>query len=377
MDQLTAKRLLSEGAFFILLDVPEGTEFGIDMKSWNTGEKFRGVKMIPPGIHYIFFSSVSNTGDVAPRIGFFKTFRKSEVLVKKWDKVNECISKEEVSEDEVVRIKENILLLDNFLGPYPYDIHEKWNDLTSCITTSLVEAISPVSGYVQSALELESCSDAERPRGKRKSENNKDCDQSSPKTSRLTENTEHTFLPNLKIKEGTELRLTAFPARTYPENSTPSEVTKHSLDHSYVLDQMISKYTISTEILGEMQICYICFLVGHSLEAFEQWKKLFNLFCSCEIGIKKHIKLYDIFISIAEIHIQEIPEEFIADIVTNSNFAYVKLKQLYRAVKDANVNGQFKTKMGRFIHNLTTKYQWDFDHLDSEDEDEAPVIVEI
>lgn len=377
MDQLTAKRLLSEGAFFILLDVPEGTEFGIDMKSWNTGEKFRGVKMIPPGIHYIFFSSVSNIGDVAPRIGFFKTFRKSEVLVKKWDKRSECISNEEVPEDEVVRIKENILLLDNFLGPYPYDILEKWNDLTSCITTSLVEAVSPVSGYVQSALELESCSDAERPRGKRKSTSDEVCDQFSPKTSRLTERTEHTFLPNLKIKEGTELRFTPFPARTYPENSTPSEVTKHSLDHSYVLDQMISKYTVSTEILGEMQMCYICFLVGHSLEAFEQWKKLFNLFCSCEIGIIKHIKLYDLFISIAEMHIQEIPEEFIADIVTNSNFTYVKLKQLFRAVKDADVNGQFKTKMGRFIHNLTTKYQWDFEHVDSEDEDEAPVIVEI
>ncbi|CAH1105542.1 unnamed protein product [Psylliodes chrysocephalus] len=374
MDQQTAKRLLVEGAFFILLDVPKGTEFGIDLKSWNTGEKFRGVKMIPPGIHYIFFNAVSDTGDMAPRIGFFKNFRKSEVFVKKWDKENECISSDEVPESEVVQLKENILLLDGFLGPYPFDILDKWKSLCSCITNTLVEKISPASGYVRAALELQSCSDADRPRGKRKSINEND--EVLPKSPRLSQNTEHVFLPNLKAKEGTELRTTLFPDKNYPENSTPAEITKHSLDSSYVLEEMVTKYTISTEILGEMQICYICFLVGHSLEAFDHWKKIFNLFCSCQTGIKKHKHLYDIFISVIEIQIQEIPEEFIADIVTNSNFVYVKLRELFRAIKDSEVDGILKTKVQRFTHKLTSLYQWDFNHLDSEDEDEAPIIVE-
>lgn len=55
MDQELAKRLLVEGATLVLLDVPQGTDFGVDMKSWNTGEKFKGVKMIPPGFHYIHY----------------------------------------------------------------------------------------------------------------------------------------------------------------------------------------------------------------------------------------------------------------------------------------------------------------------------------
>lgn len=135
MDQETAKRLYAEGGIFIFLNVPEGTEFGIDMKSWNTGEKFRGVKMIPPGLHYIFYSAVSDTGDTAPRTGFLHNFKKSEVVVKKWDKKNECISSENVSETEVVHLKDNIRALDNFLGPYPYDIWEKWINLTSEITS--------------------------------------------------------------------------------------------------------------------------------------------------------------------------------------------------------------------------------------------------
>lgn len=59
MDQDLAKRLLVEGATFVFLDVPIGTQFGIDMKSWSTGTKFRGVKMIPPGIHFVYFRCVS------------------------------------------------------------------------------------------------------------------------------------------------------------------------------------------------------------------------------------------------------------------------------------------------------------------------------
>lgn len=48
----------------MLKDLPVGSEFGIDYKSWNTGEKFLGLKMIPPGVHFVY---VSMKG--APRIG--------------------------------------------------------------------------------------------------------------------------------------------------------------------------------------------------------------------------------------------------------------------------------------------------------------------
>jgi len=51
----TSLRLFEEGGTLVFLDVPVGTEVGIDMESWNTGEKFRGIKMIPPGLHFIHF----------------------------------------------------------------------------------------------------------------------------------------------------------------------------------------------------------------------------------------------------------------------------------------------------------------------------------
>ena len=55
MDQKSALKLFEEGAVIFFLDVPVGTEFGIDLNSWNTGEKFKGIKMIPPGVHYVYY----------------------------------------------------------------------------------------------------------------------------------------------------------------------------------------------------------------------------------------------------------------------------------------------------------------------------------
>jgi A1 cistron-splicing factor AAR2 len=55
IDQETAKRMLIEGGTLVFLNVPKGTEFGIDLQAWNTDENFKGIKMIPPGLHYIFY----------------------------------------------------------------------------------------------------------------------------------------------------------------------------------------------------------------------------------------------------------------------------------------------------------------------------------
>ncbi|GJQ81994.1 hypothetical protein Trydic_g6874 [Trypoxylus dichotomus] len=362
MDQSTAKRLLKEGGIFVFLDVPEDTEFGIDMKSWTTCEKFRGVKMIPPGIHYIFYSGVSNFGDVTPRSGFFYNFKKSELIARKWDK-HECdMSDDIVLENEVVGFKENIMMLDQFLGPYPYDILEKWSNLTSHVTDKLIQRIQPLSGVIRSALELVSCKDVDRSKTN-KMDDSPSCSKHA-KRSRLSgdDNMLDNLLPDLKPKPGTELRFTTLPTKNYPDNSTPAEITQHSLDLTYMLECFLENYDQDIELLGELELAYVCFLVGHSFEAFEQWKSIVGLLCECENAIKAQIN--------------EIPEDFLADIVSNNNFAYVKLIKLFRAMNDCNVDGRLKTKVERFKERLTQNFGWDFSHLDSEDDEDAPVVVQ-
>ena len=55
MSQDSAKRLFAEGGFLVLLDVPKGTEIGIDYQCWSVGPRFKGIKMIPPGLHFIYY----------------------------------------------------------------------------------------------------------------------------------------------------------------------------------------------------------------------------------------------------------------------------------------------------------------------------------
>jgi len=58
ISQEQAQWLFTEGAILVFLDLPAGSEFGIDYCSWEVGEQFKGVKMIPPGIHFIYYRFV-------------------------------------------------------------------------------------------------------------------------------------------------------------------------------------------------------------------------------------------------------------------------------------------------------------------------------
>lgn len=111
---------------------------------------------------------------------------------------------------------------------------------------------------MRSALDLVSCSDAERPRKARKRSGSKDDDDSalgsSPSSSSSSSNNRRTsssfsdndgddhLLPELKPVPGTELRLTPFPDKNYPEGSTPSEITMHSLDSTYTLEVLLTQH---------------------------------------------------------------------------------------------------------------------------------------
>lgn len=252
MDQDLAQKLFCEGATLVFVNVPKGTEFGIDMKVWNTDEKFRGIKMIPPGIHFVHYSAVSKTGEQAPRTGFFYNFKKGELVARIYDKQLEDISPTPIPPSEILTLKQNLLHLDQFLGPYPYDILDKWNILTSHVPEYLVTDLSPKDQYIRSALVLVSCKDEDRPRGNTSILNTPSTSTSqdeniiSPNNKRRRRSNnrdiEDDLLPDLKPMEGTELRFTLFPEQNYPEGSTAAEITRHSLDSTYVLNFILKRH---------------------------------------------------------------------------------------------------------------------------------------
>ena len=47
--------LLERSGSLLCLDVPPGTQFGVDYSNWTVGARFMGVKLIPPGVHFAWF----------------------------------------------------------------------------------------------------------------------------------------------------------------------------------------------------------------------------------------------------------------------------------------------------------------------------------
>lgn len=73
----------------LLLEAPKGMRFGIDNQIWTIGPNFKGVKLIPPGAHFISYSLEDENH--ASKMGFF-IFVKTKVqdftelvFVRKWD----------------------------------------------------------------------------------------------------------------------------------------------------------------------------------------------------------------------------------------------------------------------------------------------------
>ena len=85
--QDVAQRLFEKGGILLFLNAPPGMTFGIDFNTWTIGPKFKGIKFIPPGFHFIYYSM----NEDSIRSGFFYIFQESEIVVTEWDAVNECL----------------------------------------------------------------------------------------------------------------------------------------------------------------------------------------------------------------------------------------------------------------------------------------------
>lgn len=160
MDSDKAKQLFEEGAIIIVDDMPVGNEFGIDYNWWSTGQKFKGLKMIPAGLHFIFTRAtvkqnkadayVAVNADSGPRCGFFHFFEKREVVWLQWDEKNELLVHKEIDQQDLERIRLNLMDLDQNLGPYPFENLNKWHSLTSYITQQIILKMQPQNVMITS-----------------------------------------------------------------------------------------------------------------------------------------------------------------------------------------------------------------------------------
>lgn len=85
------------------------------------------------------------------------------------------------------------------------------------------------------------------------------------------------------------------PDKSHDISKRGAELTASAFDKSQLLESLIdNEYSGNeTAILGEMQVCFVLFLIGERLDAFDQFKKIFVLLCSAEAYFEMHQDFYE------------------------------------------------------------------------------------
>lgn len=389
MDPERANFLFESGAIFVLLNVPPDTEFGIDYNCWRTGPNFKGVKMIPPGWHFVYYSAANKNGDVGSRNGFFYNFKKKEVVAKKWNPKSESIEENAFDDDQIRNFELNKKEMDRFLGPYPFDEYKRWISLTNHFNDEFINELLPESKIVSS----ESSLMGKRFESKGKAKGDVQELFKVPKSLEEAESR----IPDMEEIPGTALRFTQMPIESFPAGASGVEITRHSLDTSFRLEKFIENQRCRiplntaqnefTTVLCELQFSFVCFLVGHSLSAFEQWKRIFYLLTNAEAALTQYSNLYLNFVQALYFQMKEMPENLFGDellIETRDNFLTVNLHNFFDNVESSTDQQSVQISSQTFLSRLREKckdfknylqQKFDFD-FEEEPDEYAPVVCD-
>lgn len=390
MDPETALELVKQGVTLLLLDVPQYTLVGIDTQMFTVGPAFKGIKMIPPGPHFVYYSSSSKDGkQFSPIVGFFVDAAPSEVIVRKWNQQEESLVK--VPEEEEERFCQAVksLEFDRYLGPYNLSQYGKWKRLSSYLTKTIIKQIEPIGGEITVVCESE-------------------MDKNSPKTS--IERALDAQLGTGKLSASTSIDrskkggcyYTVIPRVIKRKGMEGKELTSLNLDKTELLESVLMKDYGGSEdlLLGELQFAYIAFLMGQSLEAFFQWKSLVSLLLSCiEAPFRTRSHLFTKFIKVifyqlkyglekdrtesngAGIAVSSLLDEswFSAD-----SFLHRLCKDFFLLVQDATVvDGDLLAWTRKLKELLEKNLGWEFqqnsavDGIYFEEDDEFAPVVEM
>ena len=85
------------------------------------------------------------------------------------------------------------------------------------------------------------------------------------------------------------------PEKFYDISKKGAELTKSAFDKSALLEKLIDQEYKGkdTTILGELQLCFVLFLIGERLDAFEQFKKIFIILCNSDSYFEMHQDFYE------------------------------------------------------------------------------------
>ncbi|CAN8243585.1 unnamed protein product [Cochlearia groenlandica] len=382
MDSEKALELVKHGATLLFLDVPQHTLIGIDTQMFSVGPSFKGIKMIPSGIHFAFYRSSTRDGEeFSPTIGFFLYLSPSQVIVRKWNQQDECLAK--LPEEEEDRYSQSVrsLEFDKHLGPYNLTQYGAWKHLSNYITNDVVGKFEPLGGEITVIYESDIL------KGGPKTAMERALDAQMEKSRSKASAT--------KQPKGNRFYYTCIPRIVKNKGMSGQELTSMNLDKSQLLESVLSKEYKASEdlLLGELQFSFVAFFMGQSLESFMQWKSLVSLLLGCTnaplhtrsqlftkfIKVIYHQLKYGLQSSGSEMGLHALLDD---SWLASHSFLQFLCKDFFALVEEATVvDGDLLSWTRKFKELLEKRSGWEFEkksdidgiYFDEEDE-YAPVV---
>ena len=353
----------------LLLNCPKKMQFGIDLSQWVIGEKFMGIKLIPIGIHYVSFSLSEENN--AFKQGFFIEIEegknKQKNIIREWSTKYETFVKINDEMNKNYSIGLDNLDFDQFLGNYPYEQIQNWNDLTNFLNKDIINKL-------QKSIDMTMCPGIKEDKNDGKENENE----------------------NININ----MQLMTYENIDFTEFFLNQPKYINSLDKSELLED-IFKLKQPQQFLGEFQYTFILFLIGEVYEALKQWKDIFILITSSEISLtkKNYEKFFCDFTEIIYNQLRLFPDDLMHDVILENNFLkryltnfllyekkemknFTKRQKLLKNFIEEKFGYKIKTEEERTIENYLNqdknkKYKNDYYDLYKDDlNDDLPVIVD-
>ncbi|CAM9741404.1 unnamed protein product [Ectocarpus sp. 6 AP-2014] len=343
MDEQQARQRLLEGGYFVALGVPPGVEFGIDLNSYKTGPQFKGVKMIPPGLHFAHFG----TGEGEKQGIFFRSSAGS-VAATQWDtSAEDLVDAQTCLPDGAVRaLRESVLRLemDKSLGPHPFEQQAAWLNLTNCVTDSVLERCGVPAGAKvlagSSAAEPGEPGGEGVPSGRGVEESKGDGGSGGRQRGSRRGMGAAASAAGMAGRQivphfphvGRVARYCEVPVRGGCAFG-PKKWTKRNMDGSEALRMWIAADFGGSwvELLGELQLSFVLFVSLSSLGGFRLWQALSALLCRCGDALKTDPALFTAFIRMLHAHLKLVPEDFFDVELSKDNFLVPCLSALLQA----------------------------------------------
>ena len=277
----------------LLLNLTHSALAGIDLLSFTTTPKFKGIKNLPPGLHFVFCST---TSDLSVRHGAWfhvpgtAQGEAQPLFVKKWNGSKEQLDAE-TDKAQIMRWRANLgSIWKEGLSPYrqnaAQEATEETNDWASLTDTIAPKLLSRLVGDTPDHWTLTSASSAKQ--------DLEAIPGLSMDSAQVQAEKELQFLP-IDLK------------RPWREGATGRERTEAARDHSWYLREIISNDCIDQNpkhIIGEMQFCFLMVLTLNNYSCLEQWKRILTLVLTSHTIIPSLSSFYISLLSLLRLQLQ-------------------------------------------------------------------------